>query len=521
MGACSVWAQVSSPLLGWLPEGSEIRPIHGLPAAALLGSPVSTGHKLRNTTVSPAQNYALATDAQTGQVLLILPGRSVTALNVPSAPDLIATSPRGTSAILWYSNASALTVVSNLPSAPAIRQIDSTAPVSAIAVSDDGQTVAAASAMGVLEWGADGSSGQVYPGADAAAIAFFPGRSDLAIATSTQLLAITGSSTNVLLQGSYSPLGVAVSFDNSTVILADRNGTIYSANIAAGTSSTFDCQCRPGGIFGLGGDLFRLTTSASGPVKLFDASAGAVYSVPRAGVETRRLVRTAQDSGTLPTLTINLSPVPTGFLQQPSVTITSSAAYASEIDGNLTLTYTSSVGGTDGTILFSNGSTTVNFTIPAGSTQANFSGAKSVTFSTGTVAGTISLAANITAPTMVSSVATQSVTTQPGVAVITRVTLSQTTGGVTVVITGYSSPWEVTSATFNFALVSGATINNDLTVSVSQQFQAYFSTSPPPATGSEFTLSVPFAITGNAQDITGVSVTILNNKGISNPVSSK
>lgn len=523
--AVSASAQVKAPLLGWLPESKQIREMDGLPGAAVLGSTMSVGRKLAHITVSPSQNYVLATDGSSGSVLLIIPGGSVTALGVPAKPDTIVVSPQGSSAALWYSVAGQFEVLSGLPGAVTTRQIDGyalNAPVSSMAVSDDGQWIAAGSSAGVLLWGPDGVARQVYSGGNAGALAFYTGLSELAVATSTQLLSLDGSAASVVYQGSFSPAGLGVSFDNRKIVVADRNGSIHSVDTAAHTAVTMDCGCGPSGVFGLGSAVFRLTSSPIGAVKLVDAEAGAILAVPRKGPETREVIPPQTSTQPLPNISINLSPVPTGYLQQPAMTVTSSSAYPVDIDGNVTLTFTSAESGTDNTIQFSNASTTVNFTIPAGSTQANFSGANSITFSTGTIAGTIVLTANVTAPTSASAVATQTVTTQPSAPVISSVTLSPSPGGIIVVVTGYSSTDEMTSATYLFALTSNATLSaNDITVSVSPEFQTYYAATTSYATGSEFTLTVPFAIVGNPSDITGVTVTLLNNKGASNPVASK
>jgi hypothetical protein len=542
--AASAAAQVSTPLVGWLPDGTEIRPMNGLPAAATLGPAVNTGHLLAGVAVSPAQNYVLATATDTRQVLLIRPGVSATPLNAPPNPDQIVISPSGSAAALWYGSAYGTTaqveIVSGLPASPAVRQINVgnfTAPT-ALAVSDDGQWFAAASSSGAYVWGSSGSSQPVYSGNDAGAIAFFAGNSNLALATSTQLLSISNGAATVLDQGTFSPAGLAVSSDNQKIVYADQNGAIDSINAATGAVSTFACQCRPGGVFGLGNEVFRLTTSNAGPVELFDASAGAVLAVPRGGLAPKRSVHPAGATAPLPTLTINLSPFPNGYLQQPSMTLTASAAYSTEIDGTVTLTFASSVGGTDDTIQFSTGGTTVNFTIPAGSTQANFSGASSITLSTGTVAGTTTLTAAIASPTAVSSAATQSFTTNPTVPFISTVTFTATPGLVTVVITGFASTRDVNSAVFDFAPSSNATINqtgtppvtdNTVTVPVSSYpipggtggFQVWFASSTSYATGGEFTLTVPFSVSGNSDDVVAVTVTLINSVGASIPVSPK
>lgn len=530
LALAGVDAQVSAPLLGWLPEDAQIRPMRGLPGAAMLGAAVNTGHRLTNITVSPQQNYVLAGDAQSGEVLLIVPGGSVSTLAATAKPETIAVSPRGSAALLWYPGSGNFEILSGLPSNPAVRTAASSlsGPVAAMAVSDDGQWFAAASSSGVYVWGSNGVATQVYSGGDAAALAFYPGGSNLAVATSTQVLAVDGTSASVLYQGSFAPKGIGVSADGQSVILADGSGSIYSITGLGATVT--QCQCQPGGVFGLGGSLFRLTSSAVGPVKLIDASSGAaIYTVPRVSNAPNRQMAAhpAQASGPLPNITMTVSPTPTGYLQQPAITLAASSTYPDQISGNITLTFTPATTNaqtnTDDTIVFANGLTQVNFIIPLGSTQALFEGSlPSITFSTGSTAGTIALAVNITSPTAVSSVATASYTTTPAVPSISGVSLAQTPGGVTITITGYSSTVDVSSATFNFSLSGNASITtNNITVNVSPYFEAYYLGGAAVATGTEFTLQVPFGIVGNPNDITGVSVVVLNSKGLSAPVNSK
>lgn len=529
--AATASAQVTAPLLGWLPEGTQIRPMNGLPAAATLGVPASVGHALQRVAVSPSQNYALASDAGTGAVLLIVGGAAATPLDTPVKPDQMAASPRGSAAALWYAAAAQFEILTGLPAAPAMRAIDASvasAPLAAIAVSDDGQWIAAASSSGVYEWGPDGAPHQLYSGSDAGALAFYNGTSDLLIATSTQILSIAGSGTSVLDQGSFSPAGLATSFDNQEVVLADRSGTIDSIETATGTPSVRNCQCSPSGVFGLGGAVFRLTNASIGGVKLFDAAAGTILAVPgdppRNLKPRRPLLGRVQAAAAVPTLSISLNPTPTGYLQQPAMTIIASSAYASDIEGNVTLTFASSstTGGTDHAIQFSTGGNVVNFTIPAGSTQANFSGAPSVTFSTGTTAGIITLTANVSAPISATAAATQTVTNKPTWPTISKVQLNHTSGGVTVVVTGYSPTDDVISGVFDFALSSNATLTvNNIGVALSPVFEAWYGSATSYATGGEFMLSVPFAVSGNNADMVGVAVTLLNSVAESSPTSSQ
>ena len=227
----------------------------------------------------------------------------------------------------------------------------------------------------------------------------------------------------------------------------------------------------------------------------------------------------------LPAITISGLPTSTGYLQQPSITVSIASASSQEIDGTLTVSFASSVGGTDQLIQFGPGGLNASFIIPAGATQARFSGASSIPLLTGTVAGTITLTvSNVTvAGTNVTPVPPPLVTltNNPTVPFISRVTFSQTPGGVTVVVNGFSSTRDMTSGLFHFAPASNATIaTNDLTVSLSSAFTTWYSSSTSTQYGSEFTLTVPFSVAnGAAANIVSATVTLTNSKGSSNPVS--
>ena len=86
---------------------------------------------------------------------------------------------------------------------------------------------------------------------------------------------------------------------------------------------------------------------------------------------------------------------PAGFLtslQQPSIGLTLASPYPIAVNGTLTLTVIPNGFSPDPAILFSNGTKTAPFTIPANTTQAVFSnGGTSIALQTGSTAGTITL----------------------------------------------------------------------------------------------------------------------------------
>jgi hypothetical protein len=290
LGLAPAFAQIAAPVLGYLPDGGRVRPVYGIPAAAVLGPAIDIGRDLDRVAVSPRQNYVLATAAGNGEALLITPGVSAVHLEgaAPGA-DRIVMSPRGSAAALWFAASSHLQIVSGLPLSPSVLDLDTTfrgAQPEALAVSDDGQWVAGAWPDGVYVLGAAGQVNRLPVDAGATALAFFHGRPDLAVATPTAILTIAGvdgsAAPAVVFNGSLSPVAIALSFDNLRLAAADRGGALLTIDLSTSASAALDCSCSPEGLFPMGGSVFRLTGLGPGALKLFDAATGDVLFAPLA-----------------------------------------------------------------------------------------------------------------------------------------------------------------------------------------------------------------------------------------------
>ena len=178
-------------------------------------------------------------------------------------------------------------------------------------------------------------------------------------------------------------------------------------------------------------------------------------------------------------------------------------------------------------VRFSDGTASLQYIVRPNATQAIFptisNGTPAVL--TGTVAGTITLTANMSAggqDITPSPAPTKTITIDAAVPVITSVTLQQVTGGLTVVVTGYSNTREVSSGSFTFTVSAGNTLSvATLVVQLTSAFGAWFNNTGSDATGGQFKLTVPFSVTqGAATAITKVTVTLTNSKGASAAVSS-
>lgn len=295
-------------------------------------------------------------------------------------------------------------------------------------------------------------------------------------------------------------------------------GTVYSQVIAATGGETpykWSAANLPAGL-----TLSASTGTLSGELTVAGSSTILVTVTDALGhTASQSLVVSDQAPAPIPTMTIGGLPTSPGYLQQPKITVTLATPYSSDLTGTMNLDFVSSVGADDLMIAFGSGGRTATFTIPAGSTQAQFNGSSSIALLTGTTAGTFTLTvasvmtasgASVTPPTL----PTAQFTTNPTVPFISTVTLTTTTGALSVVVTGFSSTRDMSSGTFVFTPSSNATLaTSSVAVTLSPAFTTWYSNTTSEQYGTQFTLTVPFSVKGAAGDVVAVNVTLNNSKG--------
>lgn len=209
--------------------------------------------------------------------------------------------------------------------------------------------------------------------------------------------------------------------------------------------------------------------------------------------------------------------------EQPTFDVQLSEAYPLTINGTVTLTSTQNAvnAADDPAIQFSSGGRTLSFTIPAGQTSAFPATLPSI--QTGTVAGLINLKLNFFAggqnitPTIQP---VQSVTIARAAPQIDSVQVEKVSDGFKILVTGFSTPRQVTQAGFTFAAVSGANLESaQVTVSAETFFTTWYTGTSSPQYGSSFLYTQSFKVDGNVSDIASVSVTLTNATGTSTAVS--
>jgi hypothetical protein len=89
-----------------------------------------------------------------------------------------------------------------------------------------------------------------------------------------------------------------------------------------------------------------------------------------------------------------------------------------------------------------------------------------------------------------------------------------TSVGFNLVIVGYSTPRDMTSAAVTFTPAPGVTLaGSSVTVSLSQVFTTWYASAPSAQFGSAFSLQIPFTMPAGANPLLSLSVVLSNSQG--------
>jgi hypothetical protein len=203
--------------------------------------------------------------------------------------------------------------------------------------------------------------------------------------------------------------------------------------------------------------------------------------------------------------------------QQPAFDLTFDSPYPATLTGVLTLSFApdGSAGVDDPAIRLSNGSRTMNFTVPANSTKAVFA-APITALQTGTVAGAIALDVSLQADgSDLGSVSGSHklVRIDRLAPRLTNVQATSSGSGVQLQIVGYSTTREVTQGAFRFTPAGGG-VPVEVTVPMTDAAAQWFGNSASWKFGGEFTVTLPFTFQGGGK-FSSVSVTLTNGQGSS------
>jgi hypothetical protein len=228
------------------------------------------------------------------------------------------------------------------------------------------------------------------------------------------------------------------------------------------------------------------------------------------------LFRLAVNLPALPQLQLTgLDPV-IDAASQPHLEFSLSSPYLVDLSGQLTLSFAPDSGPGDPSIQFSTGGRTVAFRIAAGETRAQLPA--ELALQTGTVAGTLGI-------TVQMRVAGADIIPDAPPAFTTRVERSapriksaqlvRSGSGFSIQVTGFSTPREVTQATFRFRAAPGNEVRtSEIQVPLEDLFSKWYQDSASSLYGSQFNFNQPFTVLqGDASNLLLDSVTLSNRVG--------
>jgi len=209
-------------------------------------------------------------------------------------------------------------------------------------------------------------------------------------------------------------------------------------------------------------------------------------------------------------------------LQQPRIELALAAGYPVPITGQVTLSFEPDavVGGDDPAVQFSTGGRVANFGIPANAVRAQFA-TPDLALQTGSVAGVIRLSVSMQAAGVpLTPPPARAVRIPRAAPVIRSLRVTRTPNGLEATIIGLATPREITEAVFRFIPAADANLQTtQLTVPLGDAARRWYQDTASAPFGSQFRLTQPFTIQGDASAVRSVSVTLSNSQGASQPAS--
>ncbi|HTQ56851.1 MAG TPA: hypothetical protein VMI94_20430 [Bryobacteraceae bacterium] len=205
--------------------------------------------------------------------------------------------------------------------------------------------------------------------------------------------------------------------------------------------------------------------------------------------------------------------------QQGSISVSLASASAASGAGTVTLAFQSAVAGVsdDPMIAFTDGARSAAFTVAAGSAQGQFANGPSISFDTGTTAGTLTFTVTLGNSTAQASVTIPAASIGIDAAVAARDVACDpsevycTAVNVELQINGWDNTRSASQIVFTFFNSAGSVIApGNITVAATAPFAQYFAGSD---LGGVFGLHALFPVTGDSDQVVAAQVQITNSAG--------
>ena len=272
-----------------------LRPILGIPGAALIGAPLDLGFSIRQAAISSVRGYALAIsdDVQLQPKLVRLTGPlSIVAVPIAGRAQAVYVSPLGTAAAIVTTDGS-LAVLTELSGVnPRVDQLVIGHIPEALAVSDDGGFVllVSSNAKELILVRRDGSRTIIPAPGSISTLAFQPSGHAALVAGKDNAVWLVQPTTQYpgFLQvagpddGIRAPAALVFTLDGSRAAIANHgNGTVTVVNLQDGKKASVGCSCQPIRLEPLASaGWFRITELAEQPLFMVDTKSQRVLFVP-------------------------------------------------------------------------------------------------------------------------------------------------------------------------------------------------------------------------------------------------
>jgi hypothetical protein len=284
-------ASAQGPQLGylWVDSDKTLRPILGVTGASQVGQSVVPAGVYVGATASATASVAILQDTSGAFDVMSLPSGSPASLGV-SLPTgaRIRLSPSATTALLYTPGVAAASLVTGLPSAPAVHAINAPGAIADSAVSDTGSVsfeYAQGSSFALAVTALSGVSTPLSSLKSPGGLNFLPGRDDLLFADaaansltlirSTTTAPVTSPVQTAQLLNSPSAVGVSGSGRWAIVVnsAASSSQNLVRVDLTALTGTAVSCSCQPTLASTLADDgAFRVTNAITGPNWIVDAA---------------------------------------------------------------------------------------------------------------------------------------------------------------------------------------------------------------------------------------------------------
>jgi hypothetical protein len=347
-----------------------------------------------------------------------------------------------------------------------------------------------------------------------------------------------GNTLTIFLSGTGVP-GITVLLNNQPLTAGQ---TIGFSSVQVGLSQTIALmlanqtnallavpaiQPPSGGGFSISGSALTATSVAPGSSTELDVTftptaTGPQQSTLNIGLNSYPLQGTglAAPPAVFPVASIQVTLASPASAQQGTLAVTLASAAPSSGTGTVTLAFQSAVSGVsdDPTVTFADGTRSAAFTVAQGAATAQFGANPSVSFGTGTTAGTLVFTvtlgsnppqtANVAIPAALigidAAVAARNVECDPAVVYCT-------TANVQLQINGWDNTRTASQIVFSFFDSSGKAIApGNITVPAASPFAQYFAASD---LGGVFGVAALFPVTGDSDLVVAATVAITNSAG--------